>query len=233
MKKLVLVLLFIFALGCNTYAEDSPVFSGYVIFDDNVNNVIYLDENTEKPTLNLSNQRKINSLKNVKNNSNDLMNTKSVFNSQLNIPEYKKIAPRLFSQVEKNDFFTYGTTFGTDVDNTSAQLEYLANVYTRFETKHLAFSTTYATCMGNFGANDLSRSIILSPEIKLTRSLSILDNFQVYMGRPKKKNEVVLRYRPHFRYHEDLLQMDLGAGQNYYDDGNTSSFFKFSTNFRL
>ena len=233
MKKLLLVLLFIFALGCNGYAEDSTVLSGYVIFDDNVNNVIYLDENTEKPTLNLNNSSKITSAKNTKKNYNDLINTKSVFNSQLNIPEYKKIAPRLFSQIEKNDFFTYGTTFGTDVDNTSAQLEYLANIYTRFETKYLAFSTTYSTCMGNFGANDLSRSFILSPEVKLTRSLSVLNNFQVYMGRQKKKNEIVLRYRPHFKYHEDLLQMDIGAGQNYYDNGNTSSFFKFSTNFRL
>ena len=231
--RTLLILLFIFVLNYACYSEDAAVLSGYVVFDDNVNNVVYLDDKTEKHELNLENQNGLHSVKRIKKQKNELINTKSVFSSQLNIPEYKKIAPRLFSQIEKNDFFTYGTTFGSDVDNTSAQLEYLANVYTRIESQHFAFTTTYATSLGNFGASDLSRSFILSPEIKLTRHLSVLDNFQVYMGRQKKKNEFVLRYRPQFRNHEDMLQMDLGAGQNYYDNGNSSSFFKFSTNLRL
>ncbi|MBQ6516098.1 hypothetical protein IJI31_02850 [bacterium] len=231
--KILLILLFIFGLSNACFSEEDAVLSGYVVFDDNTQNVVYLNDTIDKPTLNLNDQNGIRAIKAVKKNKNELINTKSVFSSQLNIPEYKKIAPRLFSQIEKNDFFSYGTTFGSDVDNTSAQLEYLANVYTRVESKHLAFTTTYATSLGNFGASDLSRSFILSPEIKLTRHLSVLDNFQVYMGRQKKKNEFVLRYRPEFRHHEDMLQMDLGAGQNYYDNGNTSSFFKFSTNFRL
>jgi len=231
--KILLILFFIFVLNNACFSEEDAVLSGYVVFDDNTKNVVYLTDTIEKPTLNLDNQNGIHSTKPVKRRKNELINTKSVFSSQLNMPEYKKIAPRLFSQVEKNDFFTYGTTFGTDVDNTSAQLEYLANIYTRIESKHFAFTTTYATSLGNFGASDLSRSYILSPEIKLTRHLSVLDNFQIYMGRQKKKNEFVLRYRPEFRHHEDILQMDLGAGQNYYDNGNTSSFFKFSTNLRL
>ena len=230
--KILLILFFIFVLNNACFSEEDAVLSGYVVFDDNAKNVVYLNDTIEKPTLNLDKQNRIRTSKDFKRRS-ELINTKSVFSSQLNMPEYKKIAPRLFSQVEKNDFFTYGTTFGSDVDNTSAQLEYLANIYTRVESQHFAFTTTYATSLGNFGASDLSRSFILSPEIKLTRHLSVLDNFQVYMGRQKKKNELVLRYRPQFRHHEDILQMDLGAGQNYYDNGNTSSFFKFSTNFRL
>jgi len=233
MKRLLLIILInLFFTSTVGFSEDACLLNGYVVFDDNLDKTIYLDDEIEKPTIKLDNYLTIKPISGITKHAADLMNKRSALSSQIDEPEYKRIAPMLYGITEKNNYFSFGTLYSSNIDRSSSQIEHMANIYTKLDFKYGSFSTTYSAITENF--SDLPyRSIILSPEIKLSNSLSLVDNFQVYLGRQRKRNELVLRYTPHFSKYAEHVFLEFGGGQTFYETGITSTFLKFNTKFKL
>jgi hypothetical protein len=149
----------------------------------------------------------------------------SKFSSQ----EYA-INPVSTSYVQKFGKFSFGTIYDSSLD--SASVNYATSIFSKYEGKHFAFSTEFEknTNLNNADFND---KIFIVPELKLTKRLSLLDVMQTDVNQINKKNEIVLRYTPHFKNYADDVQLEIGAGQTFYNDDYVKSSVRFSTKFKL
>lgn len=149
----------------------------------------------------------------------------SKFSSQ----EYQ-INPVSTSYSKKIGRFSFGTMYDSYID--SAQVNYSTGLFSKYETKHFAVSTAFSKST-NSNYDTYNEKIYLIPEWKITKRLSLLDVMQTDVEQINKKNELVLRYTPHFKNHSDDVQFEVGAGQSYYDDNYVKSSVRFSTKFKL
>lgn len=125
--------------------------------------------------------------------------------------------------------FRIGTNYGGSLG--SSQMAYSTSVFARYEGKHAAFRTAILKKIDNNSEN--SNNLLVSPELKLTKRLSLLDVWQTDANQINKSNDVVLRYTPHFRRYADDIQFDVGAGQSFYEDAYIKSSIYFNTTFKL
>ena len=116
------------------------------------------------------------------------------------------------------------------MDNAGAS--YSTEVFTKYEGKHFAFKTAFSKST-NSSYNSYDDRMYFAPELKLTKRLSIIDALQTDMIQINRKNEVVLRYNPPIKKYADEVQLELGAGQSFYENNYINSSIRFSTRFKL
>ena len=147
------------------------------------------------------------------------------------MPEEYRISPLSRNQEEKAGNFSFGTLYSSGID--TSQLEYNAGLFTRYEREKFAISTAYQKNQGTaYGLT--TDNFYLSPEFKLTNSVSIGSVLKADTTRNRRSNELVLKIRPFANKGNDRVNLEFGAGQTY--DENNALFktqFRFNTNIKL
>lgn len=149
--------------------------------------------------------------------------------SKFSTQEYN-ISPVNSVYSKKFGKFSVGTVYNSFLD--SAQVNYSTGFFTKYEEKHFALSAGFSKST-NSRYDSYNDKFYIAPELKLTKRLSLLDVMQTDVSQINKKNELVLRYTPHFKKYADEVQLELGAGQSFYDDNYINSSVRFSTKFKL
>lgn len=126
--------------------------------------------------------------------------------------------------------FHFGTMYDSSLD--SAQVSYSTGLFSKYEGKHFAFGAGFSKSTSN-NSDYYNDKFYIAPELKLTKKLSLLDVMQTDVNQINQKNELVLRYTPHFKKHADDVQFEVGAGQSYYQNNYINSSLRFSTKFKL
>lgn len=148
----------------------------------------------------------------------------------LEINEYL-ITPTFNSLEFNSGNFSYGTTFGTDMD--SAQLEYRTKLFARYDNRFLGFMTAVGKDAYTSSGRQMS-SIYLAPEIKLTKSFAIVDSFKINPDYERYRNDIILRYSPKIKNSRDIFHLEAGLGHtSYYTSGEQLYQFSLSTKFNF
>ncbi len=195
-------------------------------------NAVRLDDATITKNINLSKPKKIESkslISGVKKPTFAPMQDEFGSASKFATQEYA-IRPVSTDFVQKQGNFSFGTSYNSYLD--SAQVNYSTGIFTKYDWKHFAISSTFAkNTNSNYDSYD--HKIYIAPELKLTKRLSLLDVMQTDVQQINKKNEIVLRYTPRTKKYADDIQFELGAGQSFYEDNFIKSSLRFSTRFKL
>lgn len=150
--------------------------------------------------------------------------------SKFSTQEYS-IRPVSTTYSQKYGKLSFGAMYNSSLDS-SAQSNYSTGIFTRYDWKYFALSTSYSKST-NSSYDSYNDKIFVAPELKLTKRLSLLDIMQTDVNQINKKNEVVLRYTPSFKKYADDIQFEIGAGQSFYEDNYINSSVRFSTRFKL
>lgn len=140
------------------------------------------------------------------------------------------IKPVSTSYSKKFGKFSFGTTYDSALS--SAQTSHTTGVFSKYENKHFALSTAYSKNTNNY-YDTYNDTFSIAPELKLTKRLSLLDVMQTDVNQINKSNNIVLRYTPNFRKYADDVQLELKAGQSFYEDAFVKSSVQFQTRFKL
>lgn len=216
----------------NAEPEESSIFEGHVEYNQNEfnaeENKIEL-ENAKIHTLNLSKPQKL-SFKSVSKKPTfhpiqDELKAASMFSTQ----EYniKSVSTSYSQNFGK---FSFGTMYDSGLNKASRNDS--TAVFAKYDWRYAALSLGFSKST-NYNKNSYEDEFFFAPEIKLTKRLSLLDVIETDVSQINKSNEVVIRYKPHFKGHEDDVQLELGAGQSFYNDNFIKSSVRFSTKFKL
>lgn len=149
--------------------------------------------------------------------------------SKFSTPEYN-IKPVSTTYSRKFGKFSFGTKYGSSLSNASAS--YSTGIFSRYDGKHFALSSAFSKST-NSNYDSYSDNFSIAPELKLTKRLSFLDVMQTDATQVNRSNEFVLRYVPRIKNHYDDVELELGAGQSFYEDSYIKSSLRFSTRFKL
>ncbi len=252
MKKILFLILIIFLSSQICLAEEETIedinsyfqvdsekeqeqiqeFHGYLEYNEQEKDAIYLDEPTVYKGINLTKPKKIETKSLISNSRKPTfhlfekeLETASKFSTQ----EYE-ISPVSSSYSKKFGRFSIGTMYNSSIY--SAQVNYSTGIFTKYEGKYFALSTAFSKNT-NSNYNSYYDKFYVAPELKLTKRLSFLDVMQSDVNQINKKNELVLRYTPQFKKYADDVQFEVGAGQSFYEDSYINSSLRFSTRFKL
>ena len=219
---------------------------GYLQYDDvaddsiylepqleSTQNTVYLKAPTDSNSLKLKTPTKVGSksLGSATTKQIQMTNTKRMNSaySMFSAQEYN-ITPVSSDYTVKKGSVSVGTTYNSGIS--SAQSSYSTGFFTKYEEKYYSITAGF-TRGTNSSYAAYSDRMFFAPELKLTKRLSLLDVIQTDMLQVNRKNEVVLRYTPHFKRYADDVQFELGAGQSFYEENFVNSSVRFSTRFRL
>lgn len=212
--------------------EQSTEIQGYLEYTESPDDAIYLDETAKESGLNISGPKSFNSKSLVSGSKKptlqpiqDGLDVASKFSSQeYNIGPVSNVYDKKIGKV------SFGTTYDSFLN--SARVNYSTGIFAKYDGKHFAVTSTFAK-RTNSNYDSYTDRIYVAPEWKLTKRLSLLDVMQSDVMQISKSNEIVLRYKPHFKNHAEDVQLELGAGQSFYEDNYINSSIRFSTRFRL
>lgn len=220
----------------NSYFETEPeqttVFEGHVEYNQNEfdteGNTIEL-ENARTHALNLSKPQRISakslSKKPTFHPIQDELKSASMFSSlEYNIKSVSTSYSQNFGK------FSFGTMYDSGLSKASRSDS--TALFAKYELKYAAMSMGFSKST-NYNENSYNDEFFFAPELKLTKRLSLLDVLETDVSQINKSNEVVLKYTPHLKNHEDDVQLELGAGQSFYQDNFIKSSVRFSTKFKL
>ena len=217
--------------------EVTQKLQGYAQYNDSEaqdleKDTIYLDENVFSKKINFTKPKKISS------ENSDLNKKRAAFQpfktnletaSKFSTQEYE-INPVSTSYSSKAGRWSFGTNYDSSID--SAQVNYSTAVFTKYDWKYFALKSAFAKSTDS-NYSSYNDKFYIAPELKLTKKLSLLEVMQTDVQQINKKNELVLRYTPKFTKYADEVQLELGAGQSFYNDNFIKSSVRFSTNFKL
>lgn len=149
--------------------------------------------------------------------------------SKFSTQEYN-IKPVSTSYSRKFGQFSFGTMYNSSMD--SARANYSTGLFTKYEGKYFALSSGFSKST-NSNYDAYSDKIFFSPELKLTKRLSLLNVMKTDVFQINKSSEFVLRYTPHMKKYADDVQFEVGAGQTFHEDTYINSSLRFSTNFKI
>lgn len=133
------------------------------------------------------------------------------------------------SYTEKIGKFSYGTIYAADID--TGEFEYHTKFFARYDAKHYALQAAYGKSAYT-STGTQSDFIYLTPEWKIGKGFVLKDTFKANTLGLKQENEIILKYTPQF-IKENPLDIEVGVGQSYYQDGSQNNVFKFATTLRL
>jgi len=220
----------------NIEPEQTTTIEGHLEYNQNEagqeENAIQLEEPFEHNVVNLTKPQRINSkslLSGAKKPTfhpiQDDLKSASMFSTQ----EYN-IKPISTSYSRDFGKFSFGTVYDSSLSK--ASIGYSTALFARYEGKYTALSMGLSKNT-NCNYDAYSDEFFVAPEIKLTKRLSLLDVMETDVNQINKSNELVLRYTPHLKKHEDDVEFELGAGQSFYEDNFIKSSLRFSTKFKL
>lgn len=259
MKKILLAILILFLTYQVCLADEEAVnniftndpqtqteLHGYLEYDEVPDETIYLEEQPElepvnsiqlkepevKNNLNLKAPQRVGSKSLISNKlkQTPVLNVRAVdFVSKFSAPEYNIAPVNSYYSMEAGPV-SFGTTY--DKGMSKAQQNYSTGVFARYDGRH--FAVTSAVSKNASGRYDeTGDTLYFAPELKITKRLSLLDAIESDISQTNKSNEIILRYKPHWKKHADDVQFELGAGQNFYENNYINSTVRFSTRFKL
>ena len=200
-------------------------------YDDNPVETIYLDENIEKPHVNipqrtLTHPVKILDIKTKTNTPRSALARAAISRNNL-----KDILPLSGSISEQFRGVTYGTLWGEELS--FSQMESSTGVFLRYDApKYFSLDTTFKqSATQDIGSQ--YGTVRITPEWHITDKLTLKDSFTNYVNAPKNKNEIILVYNPALKKYAESLKFELGVAQSYYANGTQSSAVNFTTGFKL
>ncbi len=204
---------------------------GQVEYDDTPVEVIYLDDDIEKPRVNIP-QRSLTLPVGVLNITSNTNTPRSALSrAAVSRNNLKDILPLSGSLTEQFHGITYGTIWGEELS--LSQLESSTGVFVRYDApKYFSFDTTFKQSASQDIGSQYG-TVRLTPEWHITDKLTLKDSFTNYVNAPKNKNEITLVYSPALKKYAESLKFELGVAQSYYASGRQSSAINFSTGFKL
>lgn len=215
----------------NTTVKETIKLQGQIEYDDNPVETIYLDENIEKPQVNIP-KRTLTLPVGVINITSNANTTRSALaRSAVNRHVLGDILPLAGSVSEKVGGFSYGQTWEQELSY--SQMEDTTAFFLRYDTPEYLSLTASIRQAASQDVGTQYNILRLAPEWHITKNLTLKDSFSSYMNLPKNKNEVTLVYTPALKKYADSLKFELGVAQSYYRNGKQSSAVSFSTGFKL
>lgn len=209
--------------------DDEYQLNGRVEYDKD--GVLFLDDDVKRMQLKLKDPVKKVAKKSIMNDTKvltDIQEEQHRLSPQVN--EYS-ISPTFSSLEYKIGSFTYGTTFGTDMD--IGQLEYRTKMFVQYDNK-------YVGMMAGFGKDQYTstsrqlESIYLTPSWNLGHGFVIKDAFKANPSAERHRNEIVLQYSPLINKSRENVQLEAALGQTtYYNSGEQIYQFSLFTKFKL
>ena len=243
MLRLVLVLLIILNLSpvfADTSAsqvsqdtiKETYKLQGQIEYDDNPVETIYLDENIEKPQVNIP-QRSLTLPVGVLNITSNANSSRSALARAMvsRRNTLSDVLPLGGTVTEKIGGFSYGQTWEQELSY--SQMEDTTAFFLRYDTPKLFSLTSSIRQSSNQDIGTQYNTLRVAPEWHITDRLTLKDSFTNYMNLPKNKNEITLIYTPSLKKYADSLKFELGVAQSYYRNGKQSSAVSFSTGFKL
>ncbi len=249
MKKILLIILISLALPCFAYDEDLKLqnifitdtteaeeylepsnitLKGYAEYLEDTEAVTLTDDNDEF-VLNLKVPQKITSKRLVEEHA-KILAQKPVKYSKYGAEEYQVI-PKGSNAIVSSGGLSFGTSFDQDVDY--AQFEQTAGVFTRYDKGRFGLKTSYERTIGSTN-NSYIDNIYLTPEFRINNIVSIKEELSSNITYRRKKAELILSIKPFANTKDDRLNLELSAGQTYYEDtAFTRNRLKFNTKFKL
>ena len=206
---------------------------GLIEYDDNPVDTIYLDENIDKPQVNIP-KRSLTLPVGVLNiTSNTNTSRSALARASVNRNNLKDILPLSGSVTEQlGGGFSYGQSWEQEMSN-YAQMEHTTAFFLRYDSPKLF---TFTTSVRQATMQDMGTQyniFRMAPEWHITDKLTLKDSFTAYMGRPMNKNEVTFVYTPALKKYAESLKFELGLAQYYYQTGKQRNAVQFSTGFKL
>lgn len=142
------------------------------------------------------------------------------------------IAPSTIKSSGKAGNFTFGATYGSEVDNI-AMLETETGLFTKYEKNRFAVSSSIKKSLNTTYALDYN-TISIAPEFKLNDYMSLKNVLSADVTRNRNSTKFVFTLNPFGSKDRDRVELELGAKQTVYMDTDfTKTEFSFSTNFKL
>lgn len=205
---------------------------GQIEYDDNPVETIYLDENIEKPQVNIP-KRSLTLPVGVLNITSNTNTPRSALaRAMVNRNSLKDILPLSGSVSEQMGGFSYGQSWEQELSSI-AQMEYTTAFFVRYDTPKAFSFTTSVRQASNQDVGTQYNTLRLAPEWHITDRLTLKDSFSNYLNQTRNKNEITLVYTPALKKYAESLKFQLGVAQSYYQNGRQSSSVSFSTDFKL
>ena len=205
---------------------------GQVEYDDNPVETIYLDENIERPQVNIP-KRSLTLPVGVLNITSNTNTPRSALaRAMVNRNSLKDILPLSGSVSEQMGGFSYGQTWEQSLSSI-AQMEYTTQFFIRYDTPRAFSFTTAISQAANQDIGTQYNTLKLAPEWHITDKLTLKDTFSNYLNQTRNKNEITIVYTPALKKYAESLKFELGVAQSYYQSGRQSSSVSFSTDFKL
>ncbi len=239
MRKLLLITVLIFMNFLPVFSEEPEVkpvvetykLQGQVEYDDNPVETIYLDDDIEKPQVNIP-QRSVTipvKILNIMSNTNTPRS--ALARAAVTRNNLKDILPLSGTLSESFKGITYGTLWGEELS--LSQMESSTGVFLRYDApKIFSFETKFKRSASQDIGSQYG-TVSVTPEWHITDKLTLKDSFTNYVNAPKNKNEITIVYSPALKKYADSLKFELGVAQSYYANGGRSSAVSFSTGFKL
>ena len=235
-KRVFLTALIVLSLA-PVFAEEAQVketykLNGQVEYDDNPVETIYLDENIDKPQVNIP-QRSLTLPVRVLNITTNTNTPRSALAratiTRNNIKDILPLSGTLSDQLGNG--ISYGTTWGEELS--FSQIESTTGVFLRYDApKYFSLYTKFRQSSSQDVGSQYG-TVRVTPEWHITEKLTLKDSFTNYVNAPKNKNELTLVYTPALKKYAESLKFELGVAQSYYTNGRQSSAINFSTGFKL
>lgn len=193
--------------------------------------VLFLDDDVKKMQLNLKQPVKSIAKNPIMNNTEVLKDIqKEQHRLSPQVDEYS-ISPTFSSLDYKIGNFTYGTTFGTDMD--IGQLEYRTKMFVQYDNKYVGMMVGFGKDQYTSTSRQLE-SVYLTPSWNLGHGLVLKDAFKANPSAERHRNEIVLQYSPLIKQSRENVQLEAALGQTtYYNTGEQIYQFSLFTKFKL
>ena len=215
-----------------TQIKETYKINGQIEYNDNEIETIYLDEDIEKPQVNIPKHTLTIPVRLLNITSNNSSTRSALARTVVNHNTLSDILPLRGSITENaGGGFSYGQTWGQELSH--AQMEDTTSFFLKYDAPKYFSLTTSIRQTASQDIGTQYNTLRLTPEWHITDKLTLKDSFSNYMNVPKNKNEVTLVYTPALKKYADSLKFELGVAQSYYRNGKQSSSISFSTGFKL
>ena len=239
MKRALIILLLIVLNSSFVFADDDKVIKetykleGQIEYDDNLIETIYLDEDIDRPQINIPKRALTLPIGVLNITSNTNSQRSALARSTINRGSLKDILPLSGSVTEQiGSGFSYGQSWEQELSQ-YAQMENTTAFFIRYDSPKWFSFTTSVRQASNQDIGTQYNLFRMAPEFHITDKLTLKDSFTNYMAQTRYKNEVTLVYTPALKKYAESLKFELGVAQTYYQGGRQRNQIQFSTGFKL
>jgi hypothetical protein len=239
MKKVILLFLIIVFTSLSAYCEQKPEkqiretykLQGQIEYDDSPVETIYLDEDVEKPQVNIPKRILTIPAGDLNITSNAGTRRSALARAMVYRGALTDIMPLSGTVSAQAGGFSYGHIWSQELSY--SQMESTTAFFLRYDFPKALSITTSIRQSANEDIGTQFNTLRFAPEWHINERLTLKDSFSSYMNLPKNKNEITLVYTPSLKKYADQLKFELGLAQSFYRNGQQSNSVSFSTGFKL